>query len=104
MKSISHNYAKIKVDSYNSLALEKSMTFHNVIILIKSVRNKDKNNYYCNAWNECHNLLMMSMDLIDIAISNIRNADYRCIISAISKSEAINLMQNTDSTRKRGTL
>ena len=34
---ISHNYAKIKVDSYNFLPLEKTMTFHNVIILIKSV-------------------------------------------------------------------
>ena len=28
---ISHNYAKIKVDSYDSLPLEKTMTFHNVI-------------------------------------------------------------------------
>ena len=32
---ISHNYAKIEVDSYNSLPLEKIMTFHNVTILIK---------------------------------------------------------------------
>ena len=40
--------AKIKVDSYNSLPLEKTMAFHNVIILIKSVWNKDKNKYYCN--------------------------------------------------------
>ena len=31
------NYATIKVDSYGSLLLEKTMTFHNVIILIKSV-------------------------------------------------------------------
>ena len=34
----------IKVDSYNSLPLEK--TFHNVIILIKSTFNENKNNYY----------------------------------------------------------
>ena len=32
---ISHNYAKIKVDSYDSLALEKTLTLHNVITLIK---------------------------------------------------------------------
>ena len=32
---ISHNYKKIKVDSDNSLPLEKTMTFHNIIILIK---------------------------------------------------------------------
>ena len=28
------------------------MTFHNVIILIKSVFNKDKNNYYFNIFLE----------------------------------------------------
>ena len=31
---ISHNYAKIKVDSYDSLPLKRTITFHNVIILI----------------------------------------------------------------------
>ena len=43
---ISHNYAKIKVDSCDSLSLEKIIIFHNVVILIKSVFNKDKNSYY----------------------------------------------------------
>ena len=45
---ISHNYAKIKVGSYNSLPLEKAMTFHDVIILIKLIFNKDKDKYYYN--------------------------------------------------------
>ena len=36
---------KVKVDSYDSLPLEKTLTLHNVITLIKSVSNKDKN--YC---------------------------------------------------------
>ena len=45
---ISHNYTNIKVDSYYSLPLEKTMTFHDAIILIKSVFNKDKNSYYYN--------------------------------------------------------
>ena len=45
---ICHNYPKIKVDSYNSLHLVKAMTFHDVIIHIKSVFNKDKSNYYYN--------------------------------------------------------
>ena len=44
------------------------------------------------------------MNLSDIAISNIEGSDYRCIISGISKSEAINLMQNIDLNEKRGTL
>ena len=41
----SHNYATIKVDSYNPLPLERA-TFSNFVILVKSVWNKDKNNYY----------------------------------------------------------
>ena len=49
---ISHNYAKIKVDSCNSLPPEKAITFHDVIILIKSVFNKDKNNYCYNIFLE----------------------------------------------------
>ena len=43
----SHNYAKLcKVNSYDSLPLEKTLTLKNVIIFIKSVFNKDKNHYY----------------------------------------------------------
>ena len=49
---ISQNYAKIKVDSCDSLALEKARTFHNAIILIKSVFNKGKNIYYCSVFLE----------------------------------------------------
>ena len=47
-----HNYAKIKIDSYDSLPLEKALTLHNVIILIKSVFNKDQNHYYYNIFLE----------------------------------------------------
>ena len=44
---ISYNYVRIKVDSYNSLPLEKTLlTFHFVMILITSIFNKDKNNIY----------------------------------------------------------
>ena len=44
------------------------------------------------------------MNLSDIAIRNIKGSDYRCIISLISKNEAINLMQNADLTEKSGTI
>ena len=47
---------------------------------------------------------MMSMNLSNVAILNIKSTDYRCIISGISKSEAINLMQNIDLTEKSRTL
>ena len=41
----SHYFAKIKVDPYDSLPIEKILTLYNVIIFIKSVLNKDKNHY-----------------------------------------------------------
>ena len=44
--SINHNPARISIDSYNSLPIGKILTFHNVIILITSIFNRDKNNYY----------------------------------------------------------
>ena len=37
---------EISVDSYDSLAIEKILTLCNVMILIQSVLNKDKNHYY----------------------------------------------------------
>ena len=44
--SINNNFGKIRVDSYHSLPIEKISTFHNVIRLIKSVVNKNKNEYF----------------------------------------------------------
>ena len=57
-----------------------------------------------NVCNRCHDLLMMSINLSEIAILNIKGSDYRCIISLIIKNEIINLMQNADLTEKSGTL
>ena len=54
-----------------------------------------------NACNRCHDLLMISVNLSDIAILNMKASDYRCIISLISKNEAINLWQNVDLTKKK---
>ena len=47
---------------------------------------------------------MMSMNLNDIVILNIRGIDYRCIINEISESEAVNLLQNVDLSEKSGSL
>ena len=52
----------------------------------------------------CHDFLMMSMNLSDIVILNNKGSDYCCIISSISKNEAINLMPNADLSKKSGTL
>ena len=59
--------------------------------------------FQTNVCDGCHDLLMMSMSLSDIAILNIKSDDYRCIISRISKIEAINLMRNIDLTEKSKT-
>ena len=50
--------------------------------------------YFLNKWfkfqsyvcNRCHDLVMMSMNLSDIAILNIKGIEYRCIFSGIIKS------------------
>ena len=44
------------------------------------------------------------MNYSNIAILKIKNVDYRCIITGISKSEAISLMQNINLTEKSRTL
>ena len=49
---MNHNFGKIRIDSYNSLPIEKILIFHNVIMLIKSVVNKNKKNYYYNIFLE----------------------------------------------------
>ena len=43
---------------------------------------------------------MVSRNLSNIAILNIKSADYRCIISGIRTNEAINLMQNANFTKE----
>ena len=48
--------------------------------------------------NICHDVLMMSMNLSNIAILKIHGIDYCCILSEISKNEAINLLRNADLT------
>ena len=60
--------------------------------------------FQANDCNRCHDLLMMSMNLNDIAVLNIKGSDDSCIISLISKNEAIKLLENADLTEKSGTL
>ena len=53
-----------------------------------------------NVCNKCHDLLMMSMNLSNISISNIKVSDYLCIFSLISKNEVIKLLRSSDLTKK----
>ena len=49
---INHNFGRIRIDSYNSLFIEKILSSHNDIILIKSVVNNNKNENYYNIFLE----------------------------------------------------
>ena len=73
------------------------LTFLKELMLIKQVHQKSFLNYSFksqpNFSNRCHCLLMMSVNLRDIAILNIKGSDYCCIISSVSKNEAIKLLQ-----------
>ena len=55
--------------------------------------------FHLDVCMSCHTVLIMSMKLSDIAL-----LDNRYVISGISKSEAINLMQDIDLTEKSETL
>ena len=50
--------------------------------------------------NVCHDLLIVSMNLSNIAILKMKNVDYYSIVSGVSKLEAIKLSQNIDLTEK----
>ena len=50
--------------------------------------------YQYSVCNVHHDLLMQCVNISDIAISTVKGADYRCIIHGVSKSDAINLLEN----------
>ena len=68
---------------------------------IRSSKEGDIFQYWCflnysfkfqlNLCNRCPDLLMMSINLSDILILNIKGSFYRSIISLLFKNEAINL-------------
>ena len=47
---------------------------------------------------------MISMNFSNISILEIKNADYRCIFTRISKSELIKFLKNINLTEKSETL
>ena len=83
-----------EIDISKTSASKECNIFHYWYILNKGFKFQTYEN------NRCHDLLMMSVNLSDIAILKIENADNYCIISGISKSDAIKLLQNIDLTEK----
>ena len=45
--------------------------------------------------NGCHDLIMLCLNISNIAIVTVKGVDYHCIIHDISKSEAIRLLENS---------
>ena len=43
----------------------------------------------------------MSVNLDNVAILNMNGVNYRCILSGIRKSEAVNLLQNANLSEKK---
>ena len=61
-------------------------------------------NFQPNVCNRSHDLLMMSINLSDVDILNIKGSNYCCIIGLISRTEAIKLFQIPNLTDKSETL
>ena len=65
--------------------------------------NNSKECIVCHYWffnqvsrfcNGCHDLMMLCLNISNIAINSVKRVDYCCIINDISKSEAIHLLEN----------
>ena len=68
------------------------LTFLKELMLIKQMHQNYSFTFQPNVCNRCHDLLMISMNLSNIAILNIKGSECCCIISLISKNESIKLM------------
>ena len=86
------------IDVNKTSALKQSDICHYWYFLDKVFK------FHPDVCNACHDVLMMSVNLDNIAILNIQGVDYCCIINRISKSDAVNLLQNADLTKNSGTL
>ena len=82
------------IDVNKTSASEESDIFHYFYLVNYSFK------FQPNVCNRCHDLLMMSIKFSNITILNIKGSDYLCIISLVSKSDSINLMQNADLNEK----
>ena len=93
-------YSSIELTFLKGLILTKQKHQKSVIIVTIGIKGFK---LQLNVCNRCHDLLMMSVNLSDTAILNTESANYRCIKSRLSKTEAINLMQNADLNKKSRT-
>ena len=107
-----HEFPKINVCKTYRFCILIEFTFLKELIIItyKCIKSVD----ICHYWyfldkgfkfqpdfcNECLDVLMMSINLSDIAVLSISGTCYHCIINRISKIETISLQQNVDLNKK----
>ena len=51
--------------------------------------------YEPHVCNKCHDLLLVVYDLNNFMILSIKDVDYRCYVFKMSRSDAINLLNNS---------
>ena len=94
----------VRIDVSDGIYINKTSAskdydiWHYWYFLIKRFKFKS---YVCS---RCHDLLMKSRNLNNIYILNNKIADYCCVISGISNSEAVKLLKNIGLTEKSGAL
>ena len=100
----------LKLKKKSNIIIE--LTFLKELILIKQMHHNSEMfvtiviflNYSFkfkpNICNRRHDLLMMSINISDIAILTTKDSHYFCIINLNRKIEAMNLFENTDLTKK----
>ena len=78
----------------------KKLMFHKELTLIKQVHQKNVCFVIIGTLkmldcNKCHDVLMTAHELKSIAILNVKDVDFRCILWGISRGEAVNRLNNS---------
>ena len=47
-----------------------------------------------HVYNKCHDVFMAAYELKSIAILNVKEVDYRCVLWGINKNETVNILNN----------
>ena len=53
-----------------------------------------------HVYNYCHDMLMMACEFKNIAILNLKGVNYRCVLWNMAKTEAINMLGNSEFENK----
>ena len=86
------------IDADKTNASKECNIYHQCYFLDKGFK------FQLDVCNGCHDLLMMSMNLSNVAILDIQGVAHRSIINGIIKSEPIDLLNNVNPNEKSGTL